>query len=106
MSVATTDPILLDLDESTWNMQLDRAAAWMNNAIMTQEKFRKFAEDTASKIREPHIKRYLEEIAARAGANEELARGLTRVLGRDPSRSRSLVGAVLAQGAELVADAI
>src|SRR3954447_2990432 len=102
MPAPTAEPILLELDESTWNTQLDRAAAWLNNVILTQEKFRKFAEDTTSKIREPHIKRYLEEVTRRAEAHEELARGLMRAIGREPSGSRSLAGAVLAKGAELV----
>jgi len=107
MSDSTTDDvILLELDESTWNTQLDRAAAWLNNVIMTQEKFRKFAEDTASKILEPHVRKYLEDVAKRAAAHEELARELPRALGREPSAGRSVAGAVLAKGAELVADVV
>src|SRR5207245_1105918 len=103
---ATAGPILLELDESTWKTQLDRAAAWLNNVVLTQEKFRKFAEDTASKVREPHIKSYLEEIARRAADHEELARGLIRAIGREPSGGRSLAGAVLAKGGELIADLV
>jgi len=107
MSDATTDDvILLELDDSTWNTQLDRAAAWLNNTIMTQEKFRKFAEDVASTIREPHVKKYLEDVASRAEGHEELARDLVRTLGREPTPGRSAAGAVLAKGAELVADVV
>ena len=101
-----TEPILLELDEATWGEQLDRAASWLGNTLMTQEKFRKFAEDTAARMREPHIKKYLEDIVERARAHEELARGLTRAIGREPSSGRSLAGAALAKGAELVADVV
>ena len=73
---------------------------------MTQEKFRKFAEDTAARIHEPHIKKYLEDIVERARAHEELVRGLIRAIGREPSAGRSLAGTVLAKGAELIADVV
>src|SRR4051794_26518314 len=109
MSMATESaagPILLELDEATWGEQLDRAASWLGNTLMTQEKFRKFAEDTAGRIREPHIKKYLEDIVGRARAHEELARGLTRAIGREPSGGRSLAGAALAKGGELIADVV
>ena len=102
----TAGPILLELDEATWAEQLDRAAAWLGDTLMAQEKFRKFAADTAAKIREPHIKKYLEDIVDRAKAHEELARGLTRAIGREPSGGRSLAGAALAKGGELVAGVV
>jgi len=101
-----TEPILLELDEATWGKQLDRAAAWLGNVLMTQEKFRKFAEDTAARIHEPHIKKYLEDVVQHARAHEEQAHGLIRTIGREPSTGRSLAGAVLAKGAELVADVV
>lgn len=100
------EAILLELDESTWKTQLDRAAAWLGNVILTQEKFRTLARDASSKIREPHIKHYLEEIATRAESHEDMARTMTQAIGREPSSGRSAVGTVLAKGAELVADVI
>ncbi len=57
--VTASEPILLDLDEKTWGEQLDRAESWLGDVLLAQEKFRKFAEDTADKIKEPHIKQYL-----------------------------------------------
>ncbi len=57
MAVATaSEPILLDLDDKTWEGQLDRAESWLGDVLLAQEKFRQFAEDTADKIQEPHIK--------------------------------------------------
>lgn len=101
-----TAPMLLDLDTATWDRQMDRAATWLNETLMAQEKFRKFAEDTAAKIHEPHIKKYLQDITVRARAHEELVRGLLRSIGQVHSRGRTLAGSMLARGAELVADVV
>lgn len=102
----TAGPILLDLDAATWKAQLDRASAWLGDTLMTQEKFRKFAEDTIARLEEPHIRKYLEEVVERAKDHEERIRGLTRAIGREPSAGRSLAGAALAKGGELVADVV
>jgi hypothetical protein len=107
MSVATAaEPILLDLDEKTWEQQIDRTEAWLGNVLLTQEKFRKHAADTTDKIREPHIKEYLREVTARARAHEEEARKLFRAIGRKPSTGRSLVGAAAAKTGEALADVV
>jgi hypothetical protein len=73
---------------------------------MSQAKFRKFAEETAEEIEEPHIKKYLRDIADRAASHEEEARGLCRAIGREPSGGRTLTGAVMAKGVELMADVV
>jgi hypothetical protein len=107
MSIETAArPLLLDLDEATWDAQIDRAAAWLGDALMVQEKFRKFAEDVAAQIREPHIKAYLQELVGRARAHEERIADMTRAIGREPSAGRSLAGAALAKGGELIAGAV
>lgn len=103
MAVATmTEPILLDLDDKTWQTQLDRVESWLGNVLLVQGEFRKFAADTAAKITEPHIKKYLSDIAARAGAHEDQARDLYRVLGRTPSDARSMAGTILGKAREAV----
>src|SRR4051794_31489108 len=107
MAVATmSEPVLLDLDEKTWRRQIDRAEAWLGNVLLTQEKFRTFAGDTAGKIVEPHIKRYLREVAERAARHEEEARGLFGAIGRRPSTGRSIAGAAAAKVGEVVADVV
>src|SRR5690242_4499776 len=107
MTVATvTEPILLDLDEKTWRQQIDRTECWLGNVLLTQEKFRKFAEDTAARIKEPHIRQYLEEVAGRARAHEGQARELFRAIGRAPSDGRSLAGTAAAKVGEAVADVV
>jgi hypothetical protein len=99
-------PLVRELVGATWNTQTDRAASWLDNPLMTQEKFRKFCENTVAKIREPHIKGYLEDNGEHARAHEDLARGLIRAIRREPSRGQSPAGAALARGAELVADVV
>ena len=42
------EPIFWNSTRRPGGQQLDRAAAWLGNTLMTQEKFRKFAEDTAA----------------------------------------------------------
>lgn len=105
-AMTAAGPIFLELDEKTWSLQVDRAAAWLGDTLQVQEKFRKFAADTASEIRETHLKRYLEQIIEHANAHEELIRGLIRAIGREPSGRRTLAGDALAKGGELVAAAV
>jgi hypothetical protein len=99
-------PILLELDDETWSRQIDRAAAWLGDTLQVQEKFRKFAADVASEMKEPHIRKYLEDVVGRATAHEGLIRELTRAIGREPSGGRTLAGAAMAKGGELVAAAV
>jgi hypothetical protein len=103
---AAHEPLVLDLDEDTWTVQIDRASVWLGETLLAQEKFRKFAEGTAASIHEPHIRTYLQEIAERARAHEELLREMTRAIGREPSEGRSLAGTLLAKGGELIADGV
>src|SRR3954451_9543253 len=99
-TLTSAAPTLLELDEVTWSRQVDRAASWLGDTLQVQETLRKLAADTASAIKEPHIKKYLEDIVAHARAHEELARGFFRAVGREPSGGRTLAGAVLARGGE------
>ena len=107
MTTATAaGPVLLDLAPATWDRHLDRAAAWLNNCVQVQEKFRKYAADTAGRIREPHIREYLQQIAGRAERHEEDARGILRAVGREPGRLRSAVGVAAAKAGEVLAGAV
>ncbi len=107
MAVATAiEPILLDLDDKTWQQQMDRAESWLGDVLLAQEKFRKFVEDTADKIKEPHIKQYLADIVGHARQHEEEARSLFRAIGRKPSDGRSLTGSAAAKVGEAVADVV
>lgn len=107
MTLATaTEPILLDLDEKTWERQIDRTVSWLGNVLVVQAEFRKLSETTAATIKEPHIKKYLEEVAARAQVHEDQARQMFRAIGREPSKGRSLAGTVLSKAREAVGDVV
>lgn len=103
-STNTTQTILLELDEETWNTQLDRIASWLHNVQMLQTAFRQLAEDTFPKIHEPHITQYIANIAAQAREHEQTVPELYRVFGRDPAPGRTLGGTLLSKVREVVAD--
>jgi hypothetical protein len=97
-------PILIELDEQTRAEQVDKLVAWLDNVLMLQASFRAYVEDTADKIREPHIKEYLAELGQRARVHEQQAEELYRVVGREPSRLRKGAGALLSTVSEVLAD--
>lgn len=105
-TTAIAGPILIELDEQTWNEQIDAAAAWFDNLLMIQATFRDLAEDTAGKIGEPHIKAYITDIFEAARGHEQKARELYPIIGREPAQSgvRKLGGTLLSKASQVVAD--
>ena len=102
-----TAPILIELDHDTRATQLDRAAVWFNNVLLTQASYRKLIGDTVEKIEEPHIKQYLAEIAMRAETHEEVIRGeLFSAIDREPSDVRTALGTVAGKVREALGDMI
>lgn len=102
-----TMPILIELDNETRSKQLDRAAIWFNNVLLTQASYRKLVSDTVEKIDEPHIKQYLAEIAMRAETHEEIIRGkLFSAIDREPTDVRSLLGTMAGKAREALGDMI
>jgi len=96
-------PILIELDERTYNEQLDSVAAWFGNLRMTQAEFRRLAEDAANAIHEPHIKAYIGDMAAQAREHEGKIDELYRTIGREPASGvRNLGGTLLAKASEVV----
>jgi len=104
--VPTVGPILIELDAQAWAEQLDATVAWFDNLLMIQATFRDMAADTAGKIREPHIKKYITDIAEAARGHEEKARELYQAIGREPAQSgvRTLGGTLLSKVSQVVAD--
>lgn len=97
-------PILVELDEDTWKTQIDRVESWLGNVLMVQSTFRQLAEDTADKVKEPHFKEYLGEIAKTARRHEQMAEELYRTIGRRPSTTRRLGGSALSKVRQGLAD--
>ncbi|PRY03392.1 hypothetical protein CLV24_14124 [Pontibacter ummariensis] len=99
-------PILIELDEETRSEQLNRAAAWFNNVLLTQTSFRQLLEDTVPKIKEPHIKEYLAELAVKAKEHEEKIHELFTIIGREPSDIRTTLGSVMGKARQALGDFI
>ena len=101
-----TQPILIEIDKESWEKQLDSTATWLGNTYMAETAFRKMTEDTVEKVMEPHVRRYLANIAERSLAHEKTIEGLFKVIGREPSKFRHASGMVVAKGRELLADVL
>lgn len=99
-------PILLELDDECRQEHFDRAEAWFKNVQLTQASFRQLLEDTVEKIKEPHIKDYLQTMLQHAQEHEEKAEALFAVIGRKPSNARKLVGNILGKSRKAWADVI
>lgn len=102
----TKQPILLELDEECRQEHFDSTEAWFRNVQLTQASFRQLLEDTVEKVKEPHIRDYLQTMLQHAQEHEEKAEALFAVIGRKPSTLRKLAGDVLGKGRQALADVI
>jgi hypothetical protein len=103
MPTNSASPLLLELGREAWEEQIGRVASWLDNVLMLQAAFGQLTRDTADKVREPHIKAYLSDIAARATEHERKAEELYRVIGRQPSATRKVGGVVASKAEEALA---
>ncbi|WP_347156658.1 hypothetical protein [Pontibacter chitinilyticus] len=99
-------PVLIELDETTRNKQLDRAQAWFQNVLLTQASYRQLLEDTVEKVEEPHIREYLAELAVQARKHEEKITELFSAIDREPSDVRKLLGQVMGKARQALGDFI
>lgn len=104
MSLGQLEPMMLELDEKTWETMLERTEQWFGNVLTTQSTYRHLAEDTLEKVKEPHIRAYLMDIIAKAKEHEDKAEELYRFIGRKPSRTREAAGALAAKTRQVMAD--
>ena len=99
-------PILLEIDDKSWQKQLDHVESWLDNVMLTQSSYRQLLEDTVGKIEEPHIKKYLSDILERAKKHEEKVEELYKVINRNPSRVRKLLGEFAGKTRQVLGDFI
>lgn len=92
-----SQPLLVELDDSSRNKQLDAAEQWFDNVLMTQAAFRQLTRDTLEEVREPHVRNYLQTILEHAETHQQQAEQLYTAIGRKPSTSRKLGGAAMAK---------
>ena len=90
-------PYLIELDEESWDRQLDNAQAWLGNVITAQSAFRKLVESSLPKIEKPNLHLYVSEILDTARRHERQAQDLFKPIGREPATtSRGAAGSVVA----------
>ena len=104
MEQPTTNAILIELDDKSWDAFLDSAAKWFDNLLLVQSSYRKLLEDTADKVTELHIKAYLGEMHEREKQHEEKIEELYKIINRDSSVIRKTLGTVLGKAREVLGD--
>jgi hypothetical protein len=100
----STLPVLIELDEKSWDDFLDNAARWFDNLLLVQSSYRKLLEDTIDKITEFHIKAYLTDILERARKHEEKIENLYKIINRDSSTIRKTLGTIIGKADQVLAD--
>jgi rubrerythrin len=85
-------PILVELDEHSWEQQIERIRDWLDNLQMVQVTFLEMAEDASENVNEPHVREAIIQIAEKAKEHENKVIDLFEVIGRKPSRLRTTTG--------------
>jgi len=106
MQQQTTNAILIELDDKSWDSFLDSAAKWFDNLLLVQSSYRKLLADTADKVTELHIKAYLSEMHDREKLHEDKIEELYKIVNRDSSVVRKTLGTVLGKAREVLGDVI
>lgn len=88
-------PILVELDEQSWEKQMNKVEKWLDQVMMAQASFLELAENTVEKIKEPHIHAAIAEMIETAKEHEQKITSLYETIGRKPSKVRSVAGKVL-----------
>jgi hypothetical protein len=99
-------PICVELDEVSWTAYLDSVDRWLDNVSLLQASFREQALDVEHKLKEPHMKQLLADIAHKAGEHEQRLRELYAMIGRDASRARRAMGTLVGKAGALQADLV
>ncbi len=102
----TAQPILLELDEQSWEQKLDRIERWLDNVLLLQASMRELAESVRDKVHEPHFRSFIAEVAEKAAQHERQAEQLYELIGRRPSRFRRQSGVLMGKTRGLWADMV
>jgi hypothetical protein len=98
--------VLFELDNGSWETLIDRAGKWFLNVQMIQTGLRKLVEDTLPKVNDSNVRVYLQTLLEIARRHESQAADLLRMIGREPSTTRTVAGTGLAKTRELWAGVI
>ncbi|RNF38222.1 hypothetical protein [Planococcus salinus] len=88
-------PIVIGLDEKSWEEKIDKVEKWFGQLLMIQASFRQLAEQTAGKIGEAHIKTAVLRMAENAKEHEQQIGELYKAIGRDSSDTRRKAGELM-----------
>ena len=104
MEQQTTNTILIEMDDKSWDFFSDNGAKWLDNLLLVQSSYRKLLDDTAEKVTELHIKAYLTDMHERAKQHEQKIEELYKILNRDSSAIRKTLGTVLGKAQQVLGD--
>jgi hypothetical protein len=93
-----TRPLLLELDDATWNGWHERVRPWLATTAMLQAAFRDLLERTVDDITESHWHHYLGEILVTAREHETQLADIHAAFGVEPAgheRVRDAAGAIM-----------
>lgn len=93
-------PVVIGLDEKSWEEKIDKTEKWFGQLLMIQSSFQQLAEKTAEKIGEIHIKTAILAMAEDAKVHEQQIEELYRIIGRDSSDVRKTAGKVMGKMSE------
>lgn len=106
MEQQTSEAILIEMDDKSWDFFSDNGAKWLDNLLLIQSSYKKLLGDTADKVTELHIKAYLGEMHERAIQHEQKIDDLYHILNRDSSAIRKTLGTVLGKARQVLGDVI
>lgn len=97
-------PVVIGLDEKSWEEKLDKVEKWFGQLLMVQTSFRQLAEQTAEKIGEAHIKTAVQAMAENAKIHEQQIEELYKIIGRDSSGVRKTAGKLMGSAADALSN--
>lgn len=94
------ETIILELDPDSWKKQLDVVEMWLGNVLAVQTNLTKLVDQTADRIKEPHIKEAMEKMSRAEERHEKSVLALFKMIDREPSMMKTAGGQVLTEMVE------
>ncbi len=103
-SLASRPPVLIELDDTFWSGQLDRAETFLGTVVIMQEGFCKLVDDVVAKVSQPQYHFFLQLVAAEARRHQGRIKDFYGCIGREPAHGRAITGLLAAKGRQALAD--
>ena len=101
---ASRPPVLIELDATFWDGQLDRAETFLGTVVIMQESFCKMVDDVLAKVSQPQYHFFLQLISAEAHRHNARIKDFYGFIGREPAHGRAITGLLAAKGRQALAD--